>query len=135
MNKAAFGDEISSYHLEAAIAYEHCTAQSFNKTNWKRILELYEWLCQISSSPISELNKTVAVMQVYGAEKALETLEHINDRKKLALFYLYHSLLGEIYSRLNNSGLAKSSFEMAISLTRSETEKKMLKEKIVALLN
>ena len=48
MNKAAFGETISTYHLEAAIAYEHCSAENFSKTNWKRILELYEWLCAVA---------------------------------------------------------------------------------------
>ena len=135
MDKAAFGDSISSYHLEAAIAFEHCTAESFSETNWKRILELYELLGKISSSPISELNKAVAVMQVHGAATALTTLENISDKKKMETFYLYQSLLGEIHSRLNNSVEAIKYFEKAIHLTQSETERKMLKEKILALLN
>ncbi|HKR05698.1 MAG TPA: sigma-70 family RNA polymerase sigma factor [Bacteroidia bacterium] len=135
MNKAAFGNSVSAYHIEAAIAYEHCSAESFSKTNWKRILELYEWLCKISSSPVTELNKVVAVMQVDGAEKAMKSLLSIPGKKKLETFYLYHSLLGELNSRLNNSIEAKNNFETAIRLTHSEAEKKMLKEKIIALLN
>jgi RNA polymerase sigma-70 factor (ECF subfamily) len=133
MNKAAFGDEISSYHLEAAIAFEHCAAGDFNKTNWVRILELYEWLCKISSSPISELNKTVAVLHVHGAEAALAAIRDITGKQKLESFYLYHSLLGDIYFRLNNSELAKISFETAIKLTHSKTEKKILKDKVACL--
>ncbi|MES1224221.1 MAG: sigma-70 family RNA polymerase sigma factor, partial [Bacteroidota bacterium] len=42
MNRAAFGNTISTYHLEAAIAYEHCIAESFDKTNWQLILEWYD---------------------------------------------------------------------------------------------
>ena len=133
MNIAAFGPEISAYHLEAAIAFEHCTAKSFDKTNWKQILNLYEWLCKISPSPITEMNKAVAVMQVHGAEKALDALEHIIDRKKLDSYYLYHSLMGDIYSKLNQPTLAKEYFESAISLTKSEMEKKILRDKIRAL--
>jgi RNA polymerase sigma factor (sigma-70 family) len=135
MNRAAYGDSVSAYHIEAAIAYEHCTAKSFDQTNWKKILELYEWLCKIYSSPVSELNMAVAVMQVYGAEAALQSIEKIQDSKKLESFYLYHSLLGEIHSRLNNNVKAKKYFETAVKLTQSETEKKMIKEKIVSLLN
>ena len=134
MNRAAFGD-ISSYHIEAAIAYEHCTAESFDKTNWQKILELYTWLCNISPSPISELNKVVAIMQVHGAQKALQSLEQIADRKKLETFYLYHSLLGEIYTQLNNTKEAKQQFEKALALTQSNMEKKILRDKILALLN
>lgn len=134
MNMAAFGNSISTYHLEAAIAFEHCTAENFSKTNWKQILTYYDLLCKISTSPIMELNKVVAVMQVHGPETAMQSLTNISDQKKLKAFYLYHSLLGEINSRLNNISEAKKNFEDAISLTQSETEKKMMKEKIVGLI-
>ncbi|MCI0696319.1 hypothetical protein L0337_30490 [candidate division KSB1 bacterium] len=137
MDKAACGDSISAYHLEAAIAFEHCAAESFDKTNWEKILKYYEWLGKISSSPITELNRAVAILQVHGASAALTALESRvfgTDKKKMETFYLYHSLLGEIYSRLNNPVEAKKRFETAIKLTQSETEKKLLKEKVGALL-
>ena len=73
--------------------------------------------------------------EVYGAETALQELEKIEDKKKLESYYLYYSLLGEIYSRLNNIPQAKQYFESAIRRTQSETERKMLSNKIAALLN
>ena len=100
MNRAASGDVISTYQIEAAIAFEHCSAKSFKDTNWKKILEYYEWLCNISPSPVAELNKTVAIMQLSGPEEALQHLQ-TTDKKKTGSYYLYYSLLGEIYSRLN----------------------------------
>jgi predicted RNA polymerase sigma factor len=135
MNKAAYGNEISTYHLEAAIAYEHCVAESFEQTNWKMILRCYEWLCNIAPSPVTELNKAIAVMQVKDAAAALQMLGTIHDRKKLESWYLYYSVLGEIYVRLNDKQLAKTNFETAITLTHSEAEKRMLKNKIAALMN
>lgn len=135
MEKAAFGDILSPYHLEAAIAFEHCIAESFEKTNWKRILEYYQWMERLSPSPITDLNKVAVIMHLYGASQALHALESIKEKKKLESYYLYYSLLGEIYSRLNQSTLARDYFESAIKLTHSETEKKMLNRKIAALLN
>lgn len=135
MNKAAFGDRVSSYHLESAIAFEHVTAKNFINTNWNRILGYYEILCKLSPSPITEMNKAVAIMQVHGEAVALIALENITDKKKAEFFYLYHSLLGEIHSRLNNGAEAKKCFEKAIQLTQSQIEKKMLKEKIITLLH
>jgi RNA polymerase sigma-70 factor (ECF subfamily) len=135
MDKAAFGNSISSYHLEAAIAFEHCTAKTFENTNWNRILEYYNWLCTISPSPITELNKGVAIMQVHGAEAALRELNLIKERKKLESYYLYHSLIGEINSKMNNTKQAIASFKLAMQLTNSEPEKRILHSKITALLN
>jgi RNA polymerase sigma factor (sigma-70 family) len=133
MNKAAFGNEISAYHLEAAIAFEHCVAESFEKTNWHRILELYEWLCSMVPSPVSELNKAVVIMQVHGAQQALDAINRISDSKKLSSYYLYNGLLGEIHSRLGNYADAKKYFKTAIGQTKSEAEKKVLENKFAAI--
>lgn len=133
MNRAAFGKEVSAYHLEAAIAFEHCIAESFESTNWKRILELYEWLCRMVPSPVSELNRAVVIMQVHGPQQALTAVENISDSKKLASFYLYNGLLGEIHSRLGHHAEAKKYFETAMEQTKSDAEKKVLANKIVAM--
>ncbi len=135
MNQAAFGDAITSYHLEAAIAYEHCIAPNFAKTNWLRILDLYHWLCKIAPSPVAELNKVVALLQVEGALAAKQHLTMLGEDKKLHNFYLYHSLLGEINAQLLNTVEAKQNFETAMKLSQSVPERKMLQDKIHALLN
>ena len=133
MNKAAVGNAISNFHIEAAIAFEHCTAMSFEQTNWKRIIDLYDWLCKISPSYITELNRAVAILQFSGADDALTAIKNIAVKEKLETFYLYHALLGEVYSRLGYIPQAKESFEKAMLLTQSGKEKKLLSVKLVAL--
>jgi len=135
MNKAAIGNSVSHFHLEAAIAFEHCTAESFETTNWDKIIFYYDWLYKISPSPVTELNRVIAVMQSKGAAAALVELENIQDRDKLKSYYIYHSLLGEINARLANKQEALKSFETAIGLTMSTTERKMLRNKIAVLEN
>jgi RNA polymerase sigma-70 factor (ECF subfamily) len=74
-------------------------------------------------------------MQVHGAEAALRELNLIKERKKLESYYLYHSLIGEINSKMNNTKQAIASFKLAMQLTNSEPEKRILHSKITALLN
>jgi RNA polymerase sigma-70 factor (ECF subfamily) len=135
MNRAAYGDSVSAYHLEAAIAFEHCTAPSFDKTNWSQILTYYNWLCQIAPSPFTAINRAVAIMQVNGPKAALEALQIIKANNKADGFYLYHAVLGEIYIRLGDCANARLSLEKAIQTTRSAAEKHILKEKLGVLLN
>jgi RNA polymerase sigma factor (sigma-70 family) len=132
MNLAAYGNTVSAYHLEAAIAFQHCTAKSFDTTNWPAILGYYDWLCRIAPSPFTAINRAVAMMQVNGPQAALTALLQIEKADK---FYLYHAIMGEIYTRLHNYALAKSSLEKAINLTRSAPEKRVLQEKLYKLLN
>ena len=130
MNKSAFGFAISVYHLEAAISFEHCKAKTFEETDWSRIVNLYDMLLRISSSPVTELNRAAAILHKFGADAALTVIENISDVKKLKTYYLYHSLLGEIYFRLKNKDKSKEHYEIAISLTKSENEKKLLRNKL-----
>ena len=125
MDKAAFGNIISQYHLEAAIAYEHCTADNYTQTNWERILEYYDWLCGTTPSAVTELNRAVVIMQVHGPAAALQAVENITDLRKLSTFYLYNSLY--------ETAEAKRYFEIAIGQTQSETEKRLLHNKITHL--
>jgi RNA polymerase sigma factor (sigma-70 family) len=130
MNQSAFGTEITSYHLEAAIAFEHCSVSNFSETNWVKILQYYESLCAINPSDIARLNKAIATMQVFGASTARQELRGIADKKKLESYYLYYSLLGEIASKLGEIPDAKDYYTKAIGLTLSEREQRIIRSKI-----
>ena len=73
-------------------------------------------------------------MEFYGAGLALEELESFSEKTKLESFYLYHSLLGEIYFRLNDLHAARHHYTSALSLTASHAERKMLGNKISQLV-
>ncbi|MCI0420460.1 MAG: sigma-70 family RNA polymerase sigma factor, partial [Acidobacteria bacterium] len=44
LERASMGNELSEYHLEAGIASLHCAASAYEKTDWAKILELYDLL-------------------------------------------------------------------------------------------
>ncbi len=135
LNKAAFGNTISTYHLEAAIAFEHCVAAKFEDTNWKRILELYDWLYKLQPSEVTELNRIVVLLKLKGSAAALAALQNLSTKNKLENYYLYHSLLGVVFTSLNDKTSATSHFEKAIKLTNSEKEKRLLLDKIGKLMH
>ena len=129
MNKAAVGDSLSSYHIEAAIAYEHCTAAQFKNTNWQRILAYYDLLVQIHPTAFVALNRMAVVYKLNGAAHTLQQLQRSPFLKEWEKHYIYYSLLGEIYSSTDKEK-AIANFEKAITLTQSEAEKKLLRRKM-----
>jgi RNA polymerase sigma factor (sigma-70 family) len=132
MNKAAFGNEVSSYHIEAAIAWEHCSAITFEQTNWQSILSYYNMLAAINPSSVVLLNRLTVIFKVYGAEKTLSEIASSSLRKEWEKNYLYHSLMGDIYAS-SNTDQAKTFYETATRLTKSEAEKKLLQKKMEQL--
>jgi len=121
------GSELSSYHLEARIAYWHCIKED-TREKWEDILRSYDQLLPINYSPGVALNRTFALYKVKGAQAALDEAEKL----PLENHHFYYILLGELYKGLDNEK-AKSSFQMAYSLAKTQTEKQGIREKIDSL--
>jgi len=118
------GEELSSYHLEARIAYWHCMKDD-TKEKWKDILQLYNLLLQINYSPSVALNRTYALYKARGKKEALIEAEKL----QLTSNHFYFVLLAELYKDIDN-GKAKFNFQKAYDLAKTQTEKQVIREKI-----
>jgi RNA polymerase sigma factor (sigma-70 family) len=133
LRRASNGDKISSYHIEAAIAYEHCIAASYDTTDWKAILQLYDLLYKRKPDPLIALNRLIVLAEIEGPSVALEQAEYLPHRDALDSYYLYPASLGEWHSKTGKTEQAKKYFLMAIELTESKIEKQLLEKKINSL--
>jgi RNA polymerase sigma-70 factor (ECF subfamily) len=130
LGQSAAGDELSEYHLQAAIAACHCTATDFESTDWPRILALYDRLLGLDDSPIIALNRAVAVANVYGARAGIEAIEAIPDRPLLKSYYLLYAVLGEFEAQLRNFQTAAGHFEKALQLADLKSEQLFLSRRL-----
>ncbi|MCL5029003.1 MAG: RNA polymerase subunit sigma [Bacteroidetes bacterium] len=124
LNCSASGNTVSKYHMEAAIAYWH-TQKEDTKEKWENILQLYNQLLQIEYSPIAALNRTYALSKANGKEEAIIEAEKLN----LTEYRFYFTLLGELYIDIDNEK-AKLSFQKALSLAKTRTDKQTIQKKI-----
>jgi RNA polymerase sigma factor (sigma-70 family) len=131
LNASASGDVLSEYHLEAAIAACHAQAQTFEDTDWKRILNLYELLSSIKSDPFVEMNKAIVLGLAESPEKGLEALKGIVGLENNSI---YHAAVGDFLHQLKNTDEAKLYYTTAIGLTKSKSEIDLLQEKITSLV-
>jgi RNA polymerase sigma-70 factor (ECF subfamily) len=124
LTKAAKGNEISKYHLEAAIAYWH-TNKEDTPDKWENILQLYNKLLIIEYSPIAALNRTYALAKAGGKATAITEAEKL----KLTTNHLYYSLLGYLYTDIDNEK-AVAHLKTALKLARSKADKDMITRNI-----
>jgi len=127
---SATGDKVSEYHLEAGIANYYTIAENYETTDWQNILNLYNVLYHRNPSYIIGLNRAVVITNLQGTEAGLSEINKLPEQEKLDSYYLYHSVLGELYLRNNQSEKARSSFNKALILTESDAERDLLKRKI-----
>jgi len=127
LDLSAEGNEINSYHLEAGIAYQHCTKED-TKEKWENILQLYNQLLLVNYSPSVALNRTFALYKANGQQEALVEAEKL----KLENNHFYFLLLGELYKNIDN-GKAKSNFQKAYALAKTDPEKQGILKKMESL--
>ena len=127
LHRATGGDRLSTYHLEASIAYWH-TRKEDSIEKWEAILQLYNRLLQIQYSPIAALNRTYALAKANGYEKAIEQAEKL----KLLTNPYYFSLLAELYRNIDPA-TALLHLENAASMSKTEAEKQLMKKKQEAI--
>ena len=126
------GDAPGPYLLQAAIAACHARARTADYTDWFRIAELYGVLVQITSSPVVELNRAVAVSMAAGPAAGLEVVDGLRDEPALQGYHLLPSVRGDLLAKLGRYDEARDEFDLAASLTRNERERSMLLERSAA---
>ncbi|ADB38797.1 RNA polymerase sigma factor [Spirosoma linguale] len=127
LNQSSSGNRLSKYHLEAGIAYLH-TIKNDTKEKWERILQLYNQLLIIEYSPMAALNRTYALSKANGKEIAIQEAEKLN----LTAHHLYHALLGELYTGIDNEK-AVNHFKTSLDLTNSKADQKVIVKKLSAM--
>ena len=135
LDRAAAGDAITTYHLEAGIAACHAVAPSFAETDWSRMLELYDLLLALRPSPVVALNRAVARAMVSDddAAAALADVEHLADDPQLRNYLPLAATLGELSLRLGNRERAAHHFARAIELPGTSPQKRFLMRKLASV--
>ncbi|CAN5756424.1 RNA polymerase sigma factor [soil metagenome] len=130
LERSAEGVELTSYHLQAAIAATHAGAPSFEATPWPTILDLYDQSMALTPSPLVALNRAVAVWKVRGAEAALADLATLETEPSLARYYLLPAVRGRLLAERGDHAAAARAFEEALDRPCSEPERRLLQRRL-----
>jgi predicted RNA polymerase sigma factor len=127
---SATGNEVSEYHIEAAIAGLHAGASRADETPWSEIVALYEVLARIRPSPVVALNQAMALAQLEGPERGLQAVRAIAGADRLSAYPFYQAALGELELRCGRGARAREHFRVALSLARNTAERRFLARRI-----
>jgi RNA polymerase sigma-70 factor (ECF subfamily) len=132
---SATGEQLSEYHVEAAIAWCHTTAPSARDTDWGQIVSLYDTLMALRPSPVIALNRGIAVAQLEGPERGLAVLRAIPDCERLSTYPFYPIALGEFELQCGHRAAARAHFTEALPLARNAVEKRFIEQRVAACAN
>lgn len=126
LERAASGNILSKYHLEAAIAAEHCQALTFDETNWKVIEDCYALLYRMEPTAIHALNRAIAMAYLHGPQAGIAWLNQCYPDGAPAGYHHWPAAVGELYRRKGDSVTALKYFDQALSMSPPPAEKAFL---------
>ena len=130
LRHASQGGALSVYHIEASIAATHCMASDASTTDWQRILHLYDQLLALTGSPVTAMNRAVAVARVHCAQAGLDALDNIRQRSVLEGNHLYHAMRGTFTAELGQAAAAVTHFRLAAKLALLPIERDFIARRI-----
>lgn len=126
MTRSIRGSTISRYHIESAIAWEHCRAASHDQTDWKRIAELYQQLMRLVKAPAIQINLAYAQSQYLEADKVLEQLQSFPESASEVEHAQCDTLRAQLHCRAGRVALAQQFFESAMNRNISAAHKQSI---------
>ncbi len=130
LNRAASGDRMTPYHVEAAIAACHAVASDEASTDWAYVLRLYGELLALKPSPVVELNRAIALAMVEGPTAGIRAIEGIQEHPALARYYLLPAALGALWLRAGDTTRAAGYYREALTRPSSSPERRFLEKQL-----
>jgi RNA polymerase sigma-70 factor (ECF subfamily) len=130
VKEALSSQRFGPYTLQAAIAAVHADAPTASETDWSEIVEIYNVLIQMESSPVVELNRAVAIAMRDGPQEGLKLIGEILERGELADYHLAHSARAELCRRIGRTEDARMSYTKALALAKQDPERRFLERRL-----
>jgi RNA polymerase sigma-70 factor (ECF subfamily) len=118
------------FALMAAIAAVHAEAPSWDVTDWREIVGLYDLLVELWPSPVVALNRAVAVGLAEGPEAGLAALDALAAEPVLSTYSYLASARADFLRRLDRTGDARVAYEEALLLSENEVERAFLADRL-----
>jgi RNA polymerase sigma-70 factor (ECF subfamily) len=118
------------YALQAAIAAVHAESPSWDDTDWREIVALYDVLSRLWPSPVVALNRAVAVGFASGAAAGLAALDQLSAEPQLAGYGYLPAARADFLRRLGRVDEAREAYTEALLLTRNTVERDFLEARL-----
>lgn len=115
---------IGPYQLQAAISVEHAVSPSWKDTRWDRVLELYDRLLELTSTPMIALNRCIPLAMTGHHRAAVRELSRLQPA--LGEHYKHAVVQGWLHANLGNADAAREAYARAAKGCTNAAERRHL---------
>ncbi len=131
--RAALERRPGRYALQAAIAAVHAESPSYDETDWREILGLYDVLIGLWPSPVVALNRAVALGMAHGAAAGSAALDELSSEPQLAGYGYLAAARAHFLARQQRYDEARLAYTEALMLTGNDAERAFLSDRLAEL--
>lgn len=121
------------FQIQAAIAALHASAPSFNATDWRAILRLYDQWLRLQEHPLVSLQRPIAIAMIDGPAAGLAELAKLESNPHLAGTFRFETVRAHLLERAGQIPAAIASFRAAAAMAKNAAERAFLERKIAQL--
>jgi RNA polymerase sigma-70 factor (ECF subfamily) len=133
LRRAANAGVIGRYQLEAALQSAHVHRCRTGAENWGHIVQLYDALAMLISSPVVAINRALAIAELHGPRAGLDAMPEVNSDAQLVVYQPYWAARADLLARTRRHDDARKAYEFAIGLERDPAVRLFLQERQAAL--
>jgi RNA polymerase sigma-70 factor (ECF subfamily) len=133
IRRASALGSVGRYQLEASLQSAHVYRCRTGESNWADVVELYDVLFALTSSPVVALNRALAIAEVRGAAAGLDAMPDLNADARLAEYQPYWAARAELLAKTAANDEAQHAYEIAIGLERDPAVRRFLRQRQAAL--
>jgi RNA polymerase sigma-70 factor (ECF subfamily) len=133
LRRASALRSIGRYQLEGALQSAHVYRRRTGHANWAAVVQLYDALWALTSSPVVAINRALAIAELRGASSALEAIQELAADARLAEYQPYWAARAELLAKTGKYGEARHAYEIAIGLERDPAIRRFLEGRQSAL--
>jgi len=134
LNEAAAKIAPGRFQIEAAIQSVHAARAETGETDWRAILTFYDALLEIAPTPVVVINRALAVLNVHGAEAALEEIEGLDSDKRIADYQPYWAARAHLLAKAGRRDDADRAYACAIALENDPAVREFLERERIRLM-
>ena len=130
VREALRGGRPGRFALQAAIAALHAQAPTYDETDWRQILRVYDLLAQAWTSPVVALNRAVALAMADGPGAGLAAIAELERDGRLAGYRYLPAAKADLLRRLGRAEEAAQAYQAALELTANDAERSFLARRL-----
>ncbi|WP_325460055.1 RNA polymerase sigma factor [Phenylobacterium sp.] len=116
----------------AAIHGAHLSRMETRATPWADIAALYDVLLTVRPTPVTRVNRAVALGEAFGGEAGLAALAEI-DPERLEAWLPWHAARAGLFAKAGDSLRAREALKAALALKPAPAERLFLERRLRAL--